>query len=214
MESRSKPPPIIATVTASPSPTPEQLRQIGQAARTHRVLRRAARTALSSAATTLLIGAVSALGAVFWPDWKSVAMSLAVLAVGAVEYVGHKRLLRADPAAPRLLMRNQLAFLAAIVAYCVLQLLTFSTDALKNEAISPEFRQQLHQMPSMERSIDGQIETWGTLMHQGLYAGMILISIGFQGGMAWYYATRKKHVEAFRKANPTWAQQVVTRVAT
>ena len=211
------PPPSPAPVLpsfAGPAPlTPEQVSKINQAARTHRALRRAARTALSSSGTTLLIGAVSALCAAFSPDWKNVTLSLAILAVGSIEYVGQRRLLRADRGAPRLLMRNQLAFLGVIVAYCMFQMLTFSTDALKKEAVSPEFREQLHQLPQMEKSMDAEIDKWGALTHFALYGSLILVSILFQGGLAWYYATRSKHVEAFHRANPAWAKQIVTRLA-
>ena len=194
--------------------SPEQIWKINEAARSHRAIRRASRTAFSSATTTLLIGLVSGLFTLFSPDWKSIVMSLAVVAVGCVEYIGYRRLLRADLNAPRLLMRNQLAFLGVIVAYCIFQMLTFSIESLRNEAISPEVREQLHQLPGMERSIDGQIETWGTVTHFGLYGGMIVVSIAFQGGLAWYYATRRKRLEAFHRANPDWAKQVVTGLAT
>jgi hypothetical protein len=57
------------------------------------------------------------------------------------------------------------------------------------------------------------MERWGSVMNFGLYAGLIVVSILFQGGLAWYYATRQKQVEAFHRTNPEWARQIVTRMA-
>lgn len=215
----------VPTIPAAPPPIPpgsaavaplsaEQIRQLDEASRAHRALRRASKAAFSSAATTLFIGAASALCAVFSPDWQNVLLSVAILAVGSVEYVGAARLRRADRRAAPLLMRNQLAFLAVIVIYSIIQLATFSTEKMKQEALSPEARQELHELPSMEQSIDRQIDLWGSVMHYGLYGGLIVVSILFQGGLAWYYMTRQKYVQAFHRSNPEWAKQVVTRLAT
>lgn len=207
------PPPVPQNAGPAAALSAEQARQLDDASRTHRALRRAARTAFSSAATTLFIGAASALCTAFSPDWQNVLISAAILAVGCVEYVGAARLRRADRRAAPLLMRNQLVFLAVIVLYSIIQLTTFSTDQMKKDAISPEVRQQLLEMPSMQQAIDRQIDLWGSVMHYGLYAGLIVVSILFQGGLAWYYASRQKHVEFFHRTNPDWARQVVTRLA-
>src|SRR5690348_16177516 len=128
-------PPIPPSAGPAAALTSDQVRQLNNASRAHRTLRRASRAAFSYAATTLFIGAISALCAAFSPDWPNVLISAAVLAVGGVEYVGASRLRRADTRAARLLMRNQLAFLAVIVLYSIFQLATFSTEAMKNEAI-------------------------------------------------------------------------------
>lgn len=207
------PPPVPQDAGPAAALSAAQVRQLNEANLAHRTLRRAARAAYSSAITTLFIGALSALCTAFSMGWQNVLVSAAILAVGCVEYVGAARLRRADPRAASLLMRNQLAFLAVIVLYSIIQLATFSTETLKKEAVSPEFRQQLHELPSMERSIDQEMDKWGSIMNFGLYAGLIVVSILFQGGLAWYYATRQKHVEAFHRTNPDWAKQVVTRLA-
>src|SRR5690242_3433214 len=70
----------MATPAAAPPPVPQntppagalsaqQLKQLHDASQAHRGLRRAARTAFSSAATTLVIGTASALCTLFSVSW-------------------------------------------------------------------------------------------------------------------------------------------------
>jgi hypothetical protein len=37
---------------------------------------------------------------------------------------------------------------------------------------------------------------------------VILLSAGFQGGLAVYYFTRKKHLEALQRSTPAWVQRL------
>lgn len=177
------------------------------------MIRRAAGVALFSGVSTLLIGLASAVCAAVWPDVIGVVGSAALLLIGAVELLGRRRLLRGDPRSARLLMRNQLALLALAIAYCIIQMASFSVEKLKNDALPPEVRSQLGSMPDIAHTIDQNVERWGTLAHYGTYCVMMIASLGFQGGLALYYATRRKHLNAFGASAPPWARQLVQKLA-
>ena len=191
----------------------EQVAQLHRAGQAHRLIRRAAGVALCSGVSTLLIGVASAVCAAFWPDVVGIVGSAALLLIGGVELLGRRRLLQGEPGSARLLMRNQLALLALAVAYCIFQMATFSVERLKNDALPPEVRSQLGAMPELAHTIDSNVERWGTLAHYGTYCVMMVASLGFQGGLALYYATRRKHLDAFRESAPPWARQLVQRLA-
>jgi hypothetical protein len=188
--------------------TPSQLAQIESAGRIHRLVKRATRTAGASAWTMLIIGLSAGLFALLSPNLTSLLTALALCAVGGVEYAGYRGLQRADPDAALLLARNQLFFLALIVAYAIWQMVSFSSAGVKATVLPDDVRSQLSLMPDLTKQIDGQIDLWGTIANYGFYALLIILSIVFQGGLALYYFTRRKHVAAFRLATPQWAQKV------
>lgn len=191
----------------------DQLAQLQRAGHAHRMIRRTAGVALFSGVSTLLIGLASAVCAAVWPDVIGVVGSALLVLIGGVELLGRRRLLRGDPASARLLMRNQLALLALAVAYCIFQMASFSVDRLKNDALPPEVRSQLGAMPDIAHTIDQNVERWGTLAHYGTYCVLMIASLGFQGGLAFYYATRRKHLDAFGASAPPWARQLVQKLA-
>ena len=206
----TSPPP---TQTASGPLSADDLAQLRRAAEAHRRIRRAGAVALGSGTTTLLIGLVSAIVTAFSPDFMSAVVSGGLLLAGAVELIGRRRLLRAQTAAVRVLMFNQLGLLGGIVLYSVIQLATFSPEALRNEALGPEARAQLAAAPDVARLIDHDVVQWGTTIHYATYCVILVVSLGFQGGLALYYATRRRQIELFRNSAPHWARDLVSRVA-
>ncbi|MDB5356810.1 MAG: hypothetical protein JWN24_3263 [Phycisphaerales bacterium] len=195
--------------TAAPAPlSPAQLAQIESAGRIHRLVQRAARTACFSAWTMLIIGLSGGLFALISPSMAGIVTALALCVVGVVEYCGYRGLRRADPDAALLLARNQLFFLALIVAYAIWQMVSFSSASVKAAVIPDDVRSQLSLMPDLTRQIDGQIDLWSAVANYGFYALLIVLSILFQGGLALYYFTRRKHLAAFKIATPQWAQKV------
>ena len=193
-------------------PTPDQMVQLQQIAKLHRRVRRTAGIAVGSAATTLVIAFGTALFTAFSPDLTGIIASIVLLGIGIIEYIGARRLRAGDPRAATLLMRNQLLFLAMIALYCIVQLATFSVERMKNEALSPEVRAELAAAPQMAHEIDTDLEKWGTLTHYALYSSLLVVSIFFQGGLALYYGTRRKHVQAYRDATPPWAQHLLHKM--
>ena len=183
-----------------------------QATRDRKAVRRAARTALASGAVTLFIGASALPLALIWPSLTSLAIVAGVCVIGVVELLGSRRMRQADPRAATMLAENQLAFLGLIVLYCTIQAITFSPDAAKAAALSPEVQAQLAAMPEMADALEQQIERWAPLLTYGFYALVAVLSIACQGGMALYYFTRRRHIEAFNSKTPAWIRRLFVEI--
>jgi hypothetical protein len=200
----------LSAAPAAASPLDEsQFALVQEAARTYKPIKKAARTALGSAITTLVIGAVAVPFSLVWPSFSGIFITVGVCAVGVVEFLGYQKLVKADPSAARFLAMNQLAFLGLITIYCLIQMLTFSTAEVKAAAMSPEFRAQLNAMPEMTREVDSMIEQWGPMVTYGFYSLVIILSVLFQGGLAYYYYTRRKFLDAFQREVPPWVRRLL-----
>ncbi|RPI60832.1 MAG: hypothetical protein EHM48_06605 [Planctomycetaceae bacterium] len=205
----------LPPVKLSPPPTVPPLGESEFAAIRHATdryqpLRRAARVAKSSSIITLFIGITAIPLVLFWPSWDSALVTLGLCIIGVVEYKGSGRIRRAETNAGAFLAKNQLALLGVITLYCVVQMLTFSTGAIKDAAISPEFRSELGGMTSVDKTIDSQIDRYAPMFYYGFYGLVIFVSILSQGGMALYYFTRRRHIEAFNAQTPQWVRQLLT----
>ena len=135
-------------------------------------------------------------------------MAAGLCVIGVVEYKGYQRMRRADPNAARMLGTNQLALLGLIVLYCLAQMAAFSPEQARAAAISPEVRAQLANLPSMAKAIDSDIDRLAPLATYGFYGLVIVLSIAFQGGLARYYFTRRRHLEAFNAQTPPWIRRL------
>jgi hypothetical protein len=192
-------------VASTGSPLQEQdYQEIRRAVDARRAVRKAEKVAKSSATTTLAIGTFSLLFVLFSPTWDSLMVVLGIFTVGVVEYLGCGKMRRAEPRAHRWLGYNQLAFLSLITLYCVIQMLTFSPET----ALSPEVREQLTMLPELSELI----RELAPLVTYGFYSLVIVLSLGFQGGMALYYFTRGKHVERFNDATPAWIRRLFVEI--
>jgi len=181
---------------------------IRQAAVRRRPLRRATRTALMSSVATLVIGISAIPFVLLWPSWQGGLVAAGLCVIGVVEYKGYQRMRRADPNAARMLGTNQLALLGLIVLYCLAQMAAFSPEQARAAAISPEVRAQLANLPSMAKAIDSDIDRLAPLATYGFYGLVIVLSIAFQGGLARYYFTRRRHLEAFNAQTPPWIRRL------
>ncbi|MCX5653430.1 MAG: hypothetical protein NTY65_02095 [Planctomycetota bacterium] len=186
-----------------------QFALVQEAARAYKPIKRTAYIALGSAMTTLVIGTSAVAFTLFWPSFSGVMITVGVCAVGAVEFAGYRKMRQADLSAARWLGKNQLAFIGLIVLYCAIQMLTFSAEEIRAAAMSPEFRAQLGAMPDMEREIDRNIEQWAPLVTYGFYSLVIVLSVLFQGGLALYYFTRQKFLDAFQRGTPPWVRRLL-----
>lgn len=193
---------------AGPPLTEGHYAEVRQAVQARRRVKAAARTALSSGSVTLAIGVLAAPFVAVWPSASGVLIVAGVCAVGAVELVGYGRVRRAEPSAARLLGLNQLAFLGLIALYCVMQMVAFSPEEVQAAALSPEVRAQLTAVPEMARTINDMILRWAPIVTYGFYSLVIGLSVCFQGGMALYYFTRRKHIERFNRATPQWIRRL------
>ena len=186
-----------------------QFALVQEAARSYKPIKKATRTALGSAITTLVIGVSAVPLALIWPSFSGALITVGLCVIGVVEFMGYRKLRQADPSAARWLGTNQLAFLGLIAFYCLLQMLTFSFEDVKAAALSPEFRAQLNAAPDMARGIDRDIEQWAPLVTYGFYSLVLVLSVLFQGGLAYYYFTRRKFLEAFQRQTPPWVRRLL-----
>src|SRR5262245_47276944 len=160
------------------------------AAATNRLVpvRKAARIASTNAWITGIIAALSWPFAMFSVVGFLVAVGLTVVAYN--EFSGRRRLLEFDPSAATSLARNQLGFLALIVVYCVWSIysnLAGGNQLLKDIGANPDLK---------DLGIDSNLAASGgqlvALLIVGFYGLVIFLSVIFQGGMAYYYASRRK----------------------
>ncbi len=184
-------------------------RLLRQAAATRRPIKNAARTARGSAITILVIGVAGIPLALIFPSWLSLLMTAGICAIGVVEYVGARRIQQGLPSAAVLLGKNQLAFMTLIVAYCVIQMLTFSAAPAGGKSSSGDLQSELSQLDNLDPSLGRSIQFWVPIATYGFYSLVIVVSIAAQGGLALYYFTRKRHLEAIRRSTPAWILRVL-----
>ena len=174
-----------------------------------RPAQRAARVARSSAVTILLIGAGGIVVAVAYPSlWGSLVVA-GVCIVGAVEYVGARRLRRGEPSAAILLGVNQLAFLGLITVYCVVRLASFSPVAAQAALGMSSLQTSLNRLPDVQADIQRQLDAWVPVIAYGFYSLIIALSLAYQGGLALYYFTRRKYLLALRRDTPPWIERLL-----
>jgi hypothetical protein len=181
---------------------------VRQAANRRVGIARCAGRAKVSSNITLIIGFLALVLVPVWPSWDGAMIAVGLCVVGFVERFGAGRMRQADPGAARLLGSNQLALLGLIVLYCLIQMITFSSERAKAEVISPETRSQLNGMPEITRSLDATIERWAPLANYGFYGLVIVLSAVFQGGMAVYYFARRRQLAEFHSQTPPWISRL------
>ena len=153
---------------------------------------------------TLVLGILAVPFVVLAFSWSALMITVGLLVVGMVERWGASLMLRAEPAAPRILARNQLAFIGVITIYCLWQMLAFSPEA----SISPEVREQLDLLPSM-RTLVADIDRLTPRLTYGIYSLIILVSLFFQGRLALYYHTRRKDLATYHQNTPNWVKRMI-----
>lgn len=182
----------IPTVPSASPLTEADFLAVRLAEKRHRVIKRAARFAAFSAVSTLVL---AAFGAVFtlidFTAW-SLIITVGLAVIGAVEFRAHQKLLRAEPAACRTLALNQIAFAALITVYCLWQMIFFSASSMP-----AELKQLLD--PEIMRSLPKFVCAF--------YALVIFLSVAYCGGLALYYYSRRRHVEAFHRETPDWIRR-------
>jgi hypothetical protein len=195
---------MAALTIAPPSEalfTPTHAQELGRANDRSKSIRRAARVASFNGWVSAIAALCSAPFAIFSVVGFLATVILAVVAWN--EFRGRKRLLAFDPSAAALLGWNQVGLLAAIVAYCLWMLYTSLTggNPLAELKASPEMGEVL--------GIDGG--GFDVLYRQivvGFYGVVILLSVIFQGWNAYYYFTRRRHVEDYLVQTPAWVREL------
>jgi len=151
-----------------------------------KTIRRARGIARFNGWSALVIAAPALLFGIF--SLTSLIVGAALALLGARELALGKRLVALDPAAPRALAINQLVLLAGVLAYCAWQTWSGLTG--------PTLGEQHPELRDIAADIDGLSRT----LTIAVYAAVAALSLVFQGLNAWYYAGRRRHVEALREA--------------
>lgn len=202
-------PPAMPPATPAAGPLSEaDFQAVRQAAARRRAIKTAARIANLSATVTIVLGVIVFFLALWSQSFASAVAAIIVCAAGLVEFLGYCRMRRAQRSAPVILGTNQLVLLGLIIIWCVVQMATFTPETAKG-LMSPEFRSQLSAaMPELEQWIDKQVP----IFYYGFYSLVIVGSIGFQGGLALYYLTRRKHIDAYNRDTPPWVARLFSEM--
>jgi len=175
-----------------------------RAAAARRPIRRIAGTARFSAVTTLLIGVGGIPLLVFWPSGTALLTVVGICTIGLIEFIGYRRIRRGVPSAATLLGRNQLAFMALIVAYCIFQAATFARQPTGVFG-SSDLQSSLSQLdPGMAH----EAQRWTPIVGYGFYGLVAFLSVCFQGGLALYYFSRRQSLETLENSTPAWVRRV------
>ncbi|HEX5471148.1 MAG TPA: hypothetical protein VFW73_04645 [Lacipirellulaceae bacterium] len=197
-----------ATASALPGGVPSDrplsathLRELAHARDRAKSIRKAARVAAFNAWTTAGIAALSLPFVLYDPSSLILTVGLSVIAYN--EFRGRKRLLKFDPASATLLGWNQLGLLAMIVVYCLWSL---NSNLGGAGAVSTELKGYAD-LDSVLGSSGGLEGLYNSVTY-ALYGSVIGLSVLFQGGNAFYYFTRRRHIEDFVAETPEWVREV------
>lgn len=114
------------------------------------------------------------------------------------EFRGRKLLLAYEPRGARLLGWNQLLLLAALVGYCVWSIIWGFVYPSPLSDVLTEHPELLASYSESERrnltdAFDILDDFWPAIIST-IYGAVILVSVFYQGGNAWYNFTRERFV--------------------
>ena len=164
----------------------------------------------------LLIAGAGALVSLLTGDLASSGTGALAAGTGWLELRGRRRLVQRDISGMKLMVRAELLLLAVIAAYCVSRLASFDAGYLKEQVI-PELRQNLLMLgvsledllKDFELKVDDLIPLV-RLAFTLLYGGVLLVSLLYQGGMAFWYHRRTGLVQEALTAPPVVPQNPST----
>jgi hypothetical protein len=168
-----------------------------QAAREYlRTIRRAVSLASFDGWTIGAFGILTLLLGLTEPS--SLLLGTAMIVVAAVELRSAARLRRLDPQAARVLGFNQVALGALLIVYALWRIAALhrqggAAETLGASAADPQLAQMLKPVENLTR-----------LVGLAMYSALIAIGVFAQGGMAWFYFTRRKHMRAYLAHTPAW----------
>lgn len=183
--------------------TPAHHRAIAEAKLRRKKLNRAMGFATYNTWSFAAIAAMSLLIAVFSPSSLIAVLCLAALAWN--EHRGRRQLQQLDEKGPRTLGYNQLAFCALIAVYCIYQLFNaiFGSDP---------YAEQIAQTPELEQMLDPMRELI-QVATIAAYSAVLVLGVGMQGLMAWYYFSRVRMLREYLRETPGWIVELDRAVA-
>jgi hypothetical protein len=191
--------PVVGAPSVSPSTSgsplsPEHLRELELARARSKKIRRAAGVAMFNGWTVGGFAALSLLIGLF--SLTSLLIGVALAAVTYNEFAGAKMLRRLDLRAPRRLALGQLGLCGVLITYALWSIYSLQTGPSSYEAALAAGGQGA--------ALVGSIQQFEQAVTYAVYGGLIVGSILFQGGTAWYYFSRMKYVRAYVSETPPW----------
>lgn len=119
-----------------------------------------------------------------------------VVASGVMEIHGHRLLKRRDSAGLTWLVRSQLFLLSVILVYAVSRLFSFDSEYILSN-LTPDLEALLKESGISRAEIVPLVQTF----FRAFYGAVILATVIYQGGMAFYYR-RKSPLVAEALAQP------------
>jgi hypothetical protein len=182
------------SVAAPPQLSPEHHRQLALARKAVRKIRRTISVASFDGWTVGFFAALTLLTGM--TDLSGIFMGLGMAAVAWVELRGAARLRLLDSRATRTLALNQIALASILTLYALWRLHAATTG------VSP-YQAYKSADPQMARMLQ-PVENITHLITMVLYSAMIAVAFFAQGGLALFYFTRGKHIDAYLAQTPAW----------
>ena len=180
------------------SMTDEERARLREASRLHRPLAKAADVGRRNGTSIAICGLLTLLASGFGPDLLGLAIGCVVTVTGFIERRVAPRLLRADAGAAVMLARNELALMAGIVVYALIQISLA-------DANSAELSRQVGGTGDMGLDIADLSKS----LTQMIYVTVAAVTVLYQGGMARYFLRRREHAAAYLAGAPDWARDLV-----
>ena len=177
---------------ADPRLTPEQVQALEDARARAKGILKAAKVAAFNGWTIGILAVVTAVLGLTSPLLLALALGMGVVARN--EFRGRALLRAFQPEGPVLLTRNQLGFMALIVAYCAWSVLRAYTHP------DPQWA-ELQELMGLEAGFVRGLYVAG-------YAATILLTVLFVGLNARYYARRKAMLAEYLAATPVWVVEL------
>ena len=174
--------------------TPEHHTQLALAQQRRKKINRAVKVASFNAWSFAVFAGVSLLFAIFSVTSLVAGFLLAGLAYN--EFRGRRQLSQLIRLGPRTLGINQVVCCLLIALYCGFKIYSEMTGAgvyAQSIAASPE-------IASMLEPIEGLIQT----ITIATYALILIVGVAAQGLTAWYYFSRKRHLDDYLQQTPAW----------
>ncbi len=172
--------------------TLEQRLELSEANERARKFLGAARVATFNGWTIGVFAAIGLLFGIF--SVTALVMGIGMGVVARNEFRGRTLLRQFDPLGPRLLGRNQLAFMGLIIAYCLWSMFQAGSNPIT-------------EIPGLEALADSYGDLVRTLT-LAVYGTVIVLTALFQGLNARYYFARTQRVKDYLRETPGWIVEI------
>jgi hypothetical protein len=189
-----------ALQVAPPQISPEHLQQLQNAKRGMRKIRRAISTATFDGWTLAVFGVKTFIFGM--GDVVAVALGAGLMAIGVIELYAARRLKRLESPAVGVLVWNQIALGSVLMIYAIWRVFEVlhnpANSAFAAEAAAAGLTaSDLKGLAGLDQSISLLV-----------YYGLMAVAVFGQGGLALFYFTRRKHLQAYLADTPTWITQM------